>query len=219
MYTCQVMLQRAAVGQTQGFVKRFLESSTGWWAILQLLCSQARNILHEELLKRNKQNLNVRPIAARCTTLEAKARVRVLSSAHSSWRCDGTLTWLELEGNTRFIIQGQGQSHSLTPLHSLGCIWPWRGRPASCQWAGWKIPARQFNRFSFVSRVILHVMGVKSEFLFVVIHWSTFMCHWIAPLDLLVMEVHREDVREAGVHQHLGDKFASYRTTPEPFAW
>ena len=28
---------------------------------------KARNILHEDLLKRNKQNLNVRPTAARCT--------------------------------------------------------------------------------------------------------------------------------------------------------
>ena len=46
----------------------------------------------------------------------------------------------------------------------------------------------------------------------------TSLCYCIAPLDLLVMEVHRQDVREAGVHQHLGDKFASYRTTPEPFA-
>ena len=32
-----------AVGLTQGFVISFDESSTGWWAILQLLCNQEGN--------------------------------------------------------------------------------------------------------------------------------------------------------------------------------
>ena len=32
-----LLLQRAALGQTQGWVTSFPESSTGWWAILQLI--------------------------------------------------------------------------------------------------------------------------------------------------------------------------------------
>ena len=59
-------LQRAALGQSQGLVKSLPESSTGWSAILQLLCSQTRNNLQEELLKRNKQNLGDGPSAAGC---------------------------------------------------------------------------------------------------------------------------------------------------------
>ena len=43
------VLQRAALGQPQGVAKSLPESSTGWLAILQLLCSQARNNLQEEL--------------------------------------------------------------------------------------------------------------------------------------------------------------------------
>ena len=58
--------QSGALGLTQGFVTCFPESSTGWLAIPQLLCSQAKNKLHEELLKRNKRNLNVRPSAPLC---------------------------------------------------------------------------------------------------------------------------------------------------------
>ena len=34
--------------------------------MIQLLCSQAKEKLQEELLKRNKHNLYVRPSAARC---------------------------------------------------------------------------------------------------------------------------------------------------------
>ena len=45
-------LQRAALGLSQGFVISFLESSTGGWAMLQLLCSQAREKLQEELLEK-----------------------------------------------------------------------------------------------------------------------------------------------------------------------
>ena len=61
-----VRVQRAALGLSQGLVKSFLASSTGQWAVLQLQCSQARDILQEELLKRNKQNLHDRPSAALC---------------------------------------------------------------------------------------------------------------------------------------------------------
>ena len=60
-------LQRAALGQSQGLVKSLLESSTGWLAILLLLCSEARKNLQEELLRKIKQNLDDRPSAAGCT--------------------------------------------------------------------------------------------------------------------------------------------------------
>ena len=55
-----------ALGLSQGSVKSFLSGSTGQWAMLQLQCSQAREILQEELLQRNKQNLYVRPSAPLC---------------------------------------------------------------------------------------------------------------------------------------------------------
>ena len=38
----QVIVQRAALGQSQGLVTSLPESSAGWLAILLLLCSQAR---------------------------------------------------------------------------------------------------------------------------------------------------------------------------------
>ena len=53
-------------GLAQGFAESFYTSSTGRLAILQLLSSQERKKMVEELLKRNKQNLNVRPSGARC---------------------------------------------------------------------------------------------------------------------------------------------------------
>ena len=59
-------IQRAALGLTQGYQvlsKVFLRVPR---AMLQLLYSQAREKLQEELLKRNKQNLYVRPNAALC---------------------------------------------------------------------------------------------------------------------------------------------------------
>ena len=64
------IVQRAALGQSQGLVKSLPESPTGWLAILQLLCSQERRNLQEELLKRNKQNLDDRPSAAGCSKLK-----------------------------------------------------------------------------------------------------------------------------------------------------
>ena len=48
-------------------VKSLPESSTGLLAILLLLCRQARKNLQEELMKKNKQNLDDRPSAAGCT--------------------------------------------------------------------------------------------------------------------------------------------------------
>ena len=45
-------LQRAPLGLTLGFVISFYVSSTGRLAILQLLSSQARKKMLEELLKR-----------------------------------------------------------------------------------------------------------------------------------------------------------------------
>ena len=60
-------IQRAPLGLTQGFAISFYTSSTGQLALLQLLSSQERKKMVEELLERNKQNLNVRPSGARCT--------------------------------------------------------------------------------------------------------------------------------------------------------
>ena len=58
-------VQAAALGQSQGFVKSYPQSSIGCLGVLQLLC-WARKKLQGELLKRNKQNLYDRPSAARC---------------------------------------------------------------------------------------------------------------------------------------------------------
>ena len=38
-------------------------------------------------------------------------------------------------------------------------------------------------------------------------------------LDLFVVEVHGDDVGEAGVHQHLGHQLARYGAPAEPLAW
>ena len=60
-----MIVQRAALCLSQGFVISFLESSTGRWAMLQLLCSQSREKLRGELLeKKKKQNLRDRPSTA-----------------------------------------------------------------------------------------------------------------------------------------------------------
>ena len=64
-----IALQSVPLSLTQGFVKRFFKSSTGRLAIPQLLSSQARSKMLKELLKRNKDNLNVRPSGARCNRL------------------------------------------------------------------------------------------------------------------------------------------------------
>ena len=54
-----VILTESALGLTKGFVKSFLESFTGWLAMLQLLCGQAREKLQEELLRRSMSNLTL----------------------------------------------------------------------------------------------------------------------------------------------------------------
>ena len=60
------MTTRAGVRSIQRFCQIFHGISTGWWAVLQLLCCQAKNEFQEELLKHNKQNLLDRPNAGRC---------------------------------------------------------------------------------------------------------------------------------------------------------
>ena len=49
-------LQSVALACFQGFIKSFLDNSTGWWAIKQLQCSQATYKLQEKLWK-NKPKL------------------------------------------------------------------------------------------------------------------------------------------------------------------
>ena len=61
-----LLIQRGALGLTQGFVISFHVNSTGRWAILLLLSSQASNKMLGELLKTNVQNLYVRPSAPLC---------------------------------------------------------------------------------------------------------------------------------------------------------
>ena len=61
-----VTVPGAPLGLTQGFAISLYTSSTGRLAILQLLSIQERMKMVEELLTRNKQNLNVRPSGARC---------------------------------------------------------------------------------------------------------------------------------------------------------
>ena len=71
-------LQRGALGLTQGFVTSFPESSIGCWAKPHLLSSQAKNKLPKELLKRNTQNLSVRPSAPLCTPLTMRKTLRTI---------------------------------------------------------------------------------------------------------------------------------------------
>ena len=64
----------AGVRSVTRFCHIFLGSSTGWWAVLQLLCCQARNKSQEELLKKNKQNLSDRPNAGCCIDMYSATR-------------------------------------------------------------------------------------------------------------------------------------------------
>ena len=50
-------VQRVALGRFQGFIKSFLGSTDGRWAILQLQCSQAIFTLQKELPRKSTQNL------------------------------------------------------------------------------------------------------------------------------------------------------------------
>ena len=50
-------VQRVALARIVGFVTSFLDSSTGWWAILQLLCSQGWKKIARGTSKKCKQNL------------------------------------------------------------------------------------------------------------------------------------------------------------------
>ena len=71
-------IQHAPLGQTQDYAVSFYASSTGQLALLQLLFSQEREKMVKELLKINKQNLNVRPSDPCCkrlvTTIDIKYR-------------------------------------------------------------------------------------------------------------------------------------------------
>ena len=52
-----ITVQRVALARIVGFVTSFLDSSTGWWAILQLLCSQGWKKIARGTSKKYKQNL------------------------------------------------------------------------------------------------------------------------------------------------------------------
>ena len=53
----ETIIQSTVLGHYQGFVKSFLGRSTVRWAILQLLCSQARRKLKEKLLNKRAMAL------------------------------------------------------------------------------------------------------------------------------------------------------------------
>ena len=53
----EILIQRVALARIVGFVTNFLDSSTGWWAILQLLCSQGWKKIARGTSKKYKQNL------------------------------------------------------------------------------------------------------------------------------------------------------------------
>ena len=57
VFVFKSMVQRGALGLTQGFVISFHVNSTGRWAILLLLSSQESKKMLGELLKTNVQNL------------------------------------------------------------------------------------------------------------------------------------------------------------------
>ena len=60
-------LQSASIAQSQGLLDSFCQSSPGRWAILQLLCSQARRKLLEELTQELSSKPCDRAIDALCT--------------------------------------------------------------------------------------------------------------------------------------------------------
>ena len=44
----------------------FIRNSNGWWATIKPQCSLGKYILHEQLVRRNKQNTYVQPSATLC---------------------------------------------------------------------------------------------------------------------------------------------------------
>ena len=80
MHPC---VQRVALVLTQGLAKCLHESSTGHWAMLTLLSSQAMGKQREELLKRNKQNLYDRPSAALCNAFDGDKTILLWKAADS----------------------------------------------------------------------------------------------------------------------------------------
>ena len=64
---CNTSTERAARSDAW-FCYKFIQEFHRPMGHTQLLSSQARDKMFKELLKRNKQNLNVRPSGARCMT-------------------------------------------------------------------------------------------------------------------------------------------------------
>ena len=59
-------IQSASISRSQGLLDSYCRSSPGWWAILQLLCSQARRKLPEELTQKLSSKPCDRAIDALC---------------------------------------------------------------------------------------------------------------------------------------------------------
>ena len=116
-----IALQSVPLGLTQGFVKRFFKSSTGRLAIPQLMSSQASSKMLKELLKRNKENLNVRPSGARCYRLFqcysikewAKIPERSLTCEPELFISLNTLLLSSLSDETRVVETGSCFSNTL----------------------------------------------------------------------------------------------------------
>ena len=70
-----IVIQRAALGQSQGLVKSLPEISTGWLANGHTTASvqPGKEKFARETFEKNKQNLDDRPSAAGCMRCEAKA--------------------------------------------------------------------------------------------------------------------------------------------------
>ena len=72
-------IQSASIARFQGLVKSVCISSSDRWAILQLLCSQARRQLQEELQQKVFTKPRDRAIAELCTSVDLPVNIHLLN--------------------------------------------------------------------------------------------------------------------------------------------
>ena len=74
-------LQSVALACSQGFIKSCLGNSTGWWAIIQLQCSQGNIWIAEGTSKKIKQSLYKQASATLCSVFTLRVALLVIDIA------------------------------------------------------------------------------------------------------------------------------------------
>ena len=115
-------LQSASIAWSQGFLDSFCGSSPGRWTIFQLLCSQARRKLHEELTQKHSSKPCDRAIDALCSWLVAICDIRLSPLSRLPY---GKITltldieWQQCNGRSQYV---QGRSRNFRIDGSLDLL-------------------------------------------------------------------------------------------------